>query len=47
MTQQSHCRRENHTLNQYVRPSVHCSAIYNSRDMEAPKTHQRGTEKKM
>ena len=27
--------RENHNLKRYMHPDVHCSAIYNSQDMEA------------
>ena len=32
-----HISRENHNLKGYMYPSVHCSTVYNSQDMEAPK----------
>ena len=30
-----HISRENHSSRRYMHPSVHCSTIYNSQDMEA------------
>ena len=30
-----HLSGENHNLNKYLNPNVHCSSIYNSQDMEA------------
>ena len=34
MTQQSHSWAYNHGLKGYMHPSVHCSTVYNSQDME-------------
>ena len=30
-----HLSKENHTLKEYTHPTVHCSTIYSSQDMEA------------
>ena len=37
MIQQSNIFREKHDWKEYTHPYVHCSAVYNSQDMEPPK----------
>ena len=37
MIQQSHISREKRDWKEYMHPYVHCSAVYNSQDMEQPK----------
>ena len=30
-----HLSKENHNLNRYIHPNVHCNTVYKSQDMEA------------